>query len=159
MMLVPRRSNFDIFDDFFEDGFPSKKERNLMRTDIREKKDKYLIDIDLPGFDKENINLTLNNGYLNNVGELVTILEDLIHYEFGNIVRAKGVIKVGQEWLRFDVADRLYAIISDFSDSKQTDCVFIGTDIVKGKILNRFNSFESVSNKSGKIDKTKVFSA
>ena len=65
MMLVPRRSNFDIFDDFFEDGFPSKKERNLMRTDIREKKDKYLIDIDLPGFDKENINLTLNNGYLN----------------------------------------------------------------------------------------------
>lgn len=63
MMLVPRR-NFDLFDDFFDDGFFSKKERNLMKTDIRETKDKYIIDIDLPGFEKENINLSLNQGYL-----------------------------------------------------------------------------------------------
>lgn len=65
MMLVPRRNNFDLFDDFFEDSFIPKKERNLMKTDIREKKDKYLIDIDLPGFAKDNINMTLDNGYLN----------------------------------------------------------------------------------------------
>ena len=63
MMLVPRR-NFDLFDDFFDDGFFSKKERNLMKTDIRETKDKYIIDIDLPGFSKENINLSLNKGYI-----------------------------------------------------------------------------------------------
>ena len=63
MRLVPRR-NFDLFDDFFDDGFFSKKEKNLMKTDIRETKDKYIIDIDLPGFDKENINLSLNKGYL-----------------------------------------------------------------------------------------------
>ena len=65
MMLVPRRNNFDLFDDFFDDGFFPKKESNLMKTDIREKSDKYLVDIDLPGFEKENINLSLNNGYLN----------------------------------------------------------------------------------------------
>jgi len=65
MMLVPRRKNFDLFDDFFDDGFFPKQERNLMRTDIREKKDKYIIDIDLPGFDKKNIKLSLDNGYLN----------------------------------------------------------------------------------------------
>ena len=65
MMLVPRRNNFDLFDDFFEDEFFPKKERNLMRTDIREKKDKYIVDIDLPGFDKDNINMSLENGYLN----------------------------------------------------------------------------------------------
>ena len=35
-----------------------------MKTDIRETKDKYIIDIDLPGFSKENINLSLNKGYL-----------------------------------------------------------------------------------------------
>lgn len=64
MMLVPRRNSFDIFDDFFDEGFFPKKERNLMKTDIREKKDKYIIDIDLPGFEKENISLSLNNGYL-----------------------------------------------------------------------------------------------
>lgn len=64
MMLVPRRNNFDFFDDFFEDDFSKGRTRNLMRTDIREKKDKYIIDIDLPGFEKENINLILNDGYL-----------------------------------------------------------------------------------------------
>ena len=64
MMLVPRRNSFDLFDDFFDDGFFPKKQRNLMRTDIKEKKDEYVIDIDLPGFSKENINLSLKNGYL-----------------------------------------------------------------------------------------------
>ena len=70
MMLVPRNNSFDLFDDIFEDDFfPrheffSRKERNLMKTDIKEKDDKYLLDIDLPGFEKENINISLNNGYL-----------------------------------------------------------------------------------------------
>ena len=64
MMLVPRRSNFDLFDNFFDEDFFSKKERNLMKTDIKEKKDHYEIIMDLPGYEKENINLELNNGYL-----------------------------------------------------------------------------------------------
>jgi len=64
MMLVPRRNGFGLFDDFFEDEFFKERTRDLMRTDIREKDDKYIVDIDLPGFEKDNINLTLNNGYL-----------------------------------------------------------------------------------------------
>lgn len=64
MMLIPRRNNFDLFDEMFGDDFFSKNSSNLMKTDIREKKDKYIIDIDLPGYDKENINLSLNDGYL-----------------------------------------------------------------------------------------------
>ena len=65
MMLVPRRNNFDLFDNFFgdEDFFP-RKENNLMKTDIKELKNKYEIKMDLPGYEKENINLELNNGYL-----------------------------------------------------------------------------------------------
>ena len=35
-----------------------------MRTYIKEKKDKYLIDIDLPGYEKENIKIELEDGYL-----------------------------------------------------------------------------------------------
>ena len=65
MMLVPRRNSFDLFDDFFDDGFFTRKEKNLMKTDIKETKDKFLLDIDLPGFEKNNIDLSLNNGYLN----------------------------------------------------------------------------------------------
>ena len=63
MMLVPRRN--DLFDDFFRgDDFFNKRERNLMKTDIKELKDKYVIEVDLPGFEKENIQLALNDGYL-----------------------------------------------------------------------------------------------
>ena len=63
MMLMPRRN--DLFDDFFRgDEFFTKRERNLMKTDIKELKDKYVFEVDLPGFDKENINLSLRDGYL-----------------------------------------------------------------------------------------------
>lgn len=66
MMLVPRRnSSFDLFDDFFrDDDFLARKQPSLMKTDIKEKKDKYVIEVDLPGCEKENIDLSLNNGYL-----------------------------------------------------------------------------------------------
>lgn len=64
MMLVPRRNSFDLFDDLFKDDFFSREDGNLMKTDIKEKKDKFEIKMDLPGFKKENINLILNNGYL-----------------------------------------------------------------------------------------------
>ena len=65
MMLVPRRNNFDLFDNFFgDDDFFPKKEHSLMKTDIKEKKDKYIIEMDLPGYEKDNINIALNNGYL-----------------------------------------------------------------------------------------------
>ena len=64
MMLVPRRNNFDLFDDFFDDGFFRGKEKNLMRTDIRTNDNEYILDIDLPGYEKENIDLSLRNGNL-----------------------------------------------------------------------------------------------
>ena len=66
MMMIPRRRNeFDLFDDFFRgDDFFSRREQSLMKTDIREKDDKYIIEMDLPGYEKENINIELKEGYL-----------------------------------------------------------------------------------------------
>ncbi len=64
MMLVPRRNNFDLFDELFDDGFFSKKEVDMMKTDVKEGKNEYKVSIDLPGFKKENIDLSLHNGYL-----------------------------------------------------------------------------------------------
>ncbi len=63
MMLVPR-NNFDLFDDFFETPFFTKNENKMMKTDIRERKDSYIIDIDLPGFNKDDIKIDLTDGYL-----------------------------------------------------------------------------------------------
>ena len=65
MMMIPRRNNdFDLIGDMFRDPFFSENESKIMRTDIKEKKDKYLIDIDLPGYEKENIKIELEDGYL-----------------------------------------------------------------------------------------------
>ncbi len=65
MMMIPRRSDFNIFDDMFHDSFFREDKNKLMKTDIQEKEDKYLIDIDLPGYEKENIAVDVENGYLN----------------------------------------------------------------------------------------------
>ena len=63
MMLVPNR-DFDLFDDIFGDPFFRKSESKMIKTDIREDKDNYVIDIDLPGFDKKNIKIDITDGYL-----------------------------------------------------------------------------------------------
>ena len=64
MMLIPRRNDFDLLGDLFDDTFFNKSESKLMRTDIKERENDYVIDIDLPGYDKENIKVKVNDGYL-----------------------------------------------------------------------------------------------
>ena len=66
MMLPRRRNDFDLFDRMFLDDpfFSGERESKLMKTDIKEKKDKYIIEMDLPGYEKENISLEINDGYL-----------------------------------------------------------------------------------------------
>ena len=61
MMLVPR-NNFDLFDDMFGDPFFTKHENKIMKTDIKERKHSYVID--LPGFDKKDIKIDVTDGYL-----------------------------------------------------------------------------------------------
>ncbi|MCI5879531.1 MAG: Hsp20/alpha crystallin family protein [Bacillales bacterium] len=63
MMLVPRR-DFNIFGDFFEDPFFSSNENKIMKTDIKEHDDKYEMIVDLPGFDKKDIKMHIEDGYL-----------------------------------------------------------------------------------------------
>lgn len=66
MMMLPRKRNdFDLWDEMFRDPFfTGERESKLMRTDIKQKKDKYIVDIDLPGYEKEDIKIEVDNGYL-----------------------------------------------------------------------------------------------
>lgn len=58
MKLIPR--NY-FLDDVFED-FNSNN--NSMKCDVYEKDDAYNIEVDVPGFKKEDINIDVDNGYL-----------------------------------------------------------------------------------------------
>lgn len=77
-MLMPSIFGDNLFDDFMND-FPffddrdvkkvekklyGRRGRNLMKTDIRETDHSYELEMDLPGFKKDEIRVSLENGYL-----------------------------------------------------------------------------------------------
>ncbi len=82
---------------------------------------------------------SLNNIKIDNLGQLIVFLEDIIHHEFGLIPRAKGIIQVSDSFLRFDVADGLYAVIEE-NDNFTNECVFIGRYINRKKISRRLGN-------------------
>ena len=74
-MMMPSIFGENLFDEWMDFPFESeffgrknplygKNEKNLMKTDVRETDSGYEVDIDLPGFKKEEINAKLENGYL-----------------------------------------------------------------------------------------------
>ena len=73
-MLLPSIFGEDLLDDWMEFprmDFPDidrklygKHAANVMKTDVHEHDDAYEVDIDLPGFKKDEIKISLDNGYL-----------------------------------------------------------------------------------------------
>ena len=70
---MPSIFNDNVFDDFFDFPFYDDKAEkklyghhaaNLMKTDIQEHDDGYTLEMDLPGFKKDEIQIELNNGYM-----------------------------------------------------------------------------------------------
>ena len=63
MDLIPRGFYDDFFDDFMLDNTSRKRDLGL-KCDIYEKDNKYFIDMDVPGMDKKDIDISLKDGYL-----------------------------------------------------------------------------------------------
>ena len=77
-MLLPRIWDEDLFEnmdnwmswpdesEFFGKKNPlyGKHAKNMMKTDVRETDDAYEVDIDLPGFKKDEVTAELNDGYI-----------------------------------------------------------------------------------------------
>lgn len=78
-MMFPSVFGENLFDDWmdfpFNDDFDKyffgkknplygKHAKNMMKTDVKETDSSYEVDIDLPGFKKDEINAKLENGYL-----------------------------------------------------------------------------------------------
>ncbi len=62
-----RKNGLDVFDDVFDNFFKPmfyEEKFNTMKTDIKEDEHSYLMDIEMAGFNKEDINISLENGYL-----------------------------------------------------------------------------------------------
>ena len=63
-MLMPSIFGENLFDDFMDFPFGGKKINTMMKTDIRDTDSSYELDIDMPGFKKEDIQAQLKDGYL-----------------------------------------------------------------------------------------------
>ena len=74
-MMMPSIFGENLFDDFMNDfrlpAFPDvdkelygKHAKNLMKTDVKETEKDYEVDMDLPGFKKDEIQIQLENGYV-----------------------------------------------------------------------------------------------
>jgi HSP20 family protein len=90
MMMIPRRNDFDLIGDMFRDPFFTEHETRVMKTDIRENKDNYLIDIDLPGYSKDNIKISVEDGYLTVQASIDSNHEEKEHGKFVRRERYTG---------------------------------------------------------------------
>ncbi len=68
-MLMPSIFGENLFDSFFDDfARPARRvstpATSVMRTDIKENETGYELSIDLPGYQKDNIQAQLKDGYL-----------------------------------------------------------------------------------------------
>ena len=74
-MMMPSIFGENLFDDFMDDfSFPAfadagkelygKHAKNLMKTDVKDTENGYEVDIDLPGFKKDEIQMKLEDGML-----------------------------------------------------------------------------------------------
>ena len=61
MNLIPRSF---FFDDDFDDFFKPVMRRNDVKCDIYEENGEYHIEMDIPGYDKKDINIEVKDGYL-----------------------------------------------------------------------------------------------
>lgn len=68
--LVKRNNEgngLDFFDDAFDSLFKPmfyEEKFNTMKTDIKERENSYVMDVEIPGFDKKDVNISLKDGYL-----------------------------------------------------------------------------------------------
>lgn len=107
--IVPRRSDsysmtpFDFFEDFgrsFFDGFPS----NLIKTDIHENDNEFLVEAELPGIPKENIQVAYENGILTITGQHQT--DHATEDEKGRLVRSeRSLTSVRRQYLLENVKE------------------------------------------------------
>ena len=123
--MLPSIFGENMFDDFFSDPFGmmvpqtrdalyGKHAKNLMKTDIRETDTSYELDIDLPGFKKDEVSIDLKDGYL-------------------TISAAKGLDKDAEDKKGKYIRQERYA-------GSCSRSFYVGEDVEAGEVAARFEN-------------------
>ncbi len=62
--IITKNRNHDFYDQFFSDFYPDSYDGRLMKVDIRENEESYMLDVEIPGVRKEDIRLITNDDIL-----------------------------------------------------------------------------------------------
>lgn len=100
---------------------------NILKSFLDEK---YSVKVKSEENEEMPDSISMKGCELENENQFIILLEDIIRGRFGDIARAKGFIKCGKSFLRFDVAGERYAI-TGANETDELEIVFIG------KKLNR----------------------
>lgn len=62
--MLPRLNRLNVLDDVFKDSFFERNDNQLMKTDVKEKEGKYILEIDIPGYSKEDVKIEKDDDYI-----------------------------------------------------------------------------------------------
>ena len=141
-MMMPSIFGENLFDDFMDFPFErdfwgrrnplyGKNEKNIMKTDVRETDSSYELDIDLPGFKKDEVTAKLENGYLT-ISASKGLNKDEKDKENGNYIRREryaGAVSrsfyvgehIRQEDIHAKFEDGILKLTVPKKDAKQVD--------------------------------------
>lgn len=97
-------NNLDFFDDAFNSFFKPmfyEEKFNAMKTDIKETENGYVMDVEIPGFDKKDVNVSLKDGYLTITAEKTETDEDKKH----NYIRRERSSSLSRSYYVGDVSN------------------------------------------------------
>lgn len=128
--LIRREDPFGLIDPFFDDFFFSKRslfDNQILKTDIQEEDHQYIVKIDVPEIKKEDIKLSLEEGYLkvnvtynNDVEEKDGTRYIRRERRFGNFSRT---FYVGEDLVEDDVKAKLSDGVLTLTLQKKTPLI------------------------------------
>lgn len=92
----------DVISDFFE--MPIHRLYGLMKTDVYQTDDYYILEMDVPGFEKKDINIDFSNGNLTVTAKKESIIDDKDYLRrerfYGEVKRSYYVGEVDQSLIK-----------------------------------------------------------
>lgn len=111
----------DVINDFFE--MPVYRLYGLLKTDVYQKGDNYVLEMDVAGFEKKDIKIDFNNGNLTVIAKKDSIIDnqDYLRRErfYGEVKRSYYVGDIDQSLIQANVENGLLKLVFPKSKSEE----------------------------------------
>ena len=124
--VIAESSYADIPDEWWNGLLTRALDGSVLKDPVSEKDE---------GPDLETMALT--HAELPSPTHLIWLLDAASAGVFGKLARAKGTLPCGNQWVKFDLVERAWAITGD-EPQEESRCVFIGRDLLRHRLREAF---------------------